>query len=113
MKITLQERFENFVQPRDDGCWYWMGAKQGAYGVISIAGKNQLAHRVSLKIYNNEDVPADLCVRHKCRTKTCVNPAHLETGTRAQNQADRVRDGTAGGRRLWIKPAANLNTEPT
>ena len=100
MKITLSERFQKFIQPRADGCHIWMGAIQGAYGVISIDGKLKLAHRVAVSL-DNRKVPDDMCVRHICKTKTCVNPEHLQVGTLKENQADRHRDGTASRRRLW------------
>tara|TARA_R110000868_G_scaffold295864_1_gene556149 strand:+ start:9 stop:389 length:381 start_codon:yes stop_codon:yes gene_type:complete len=109
MKITLGERFQKFVQPRADGCQIWMGALQGAYGVISIDGKLKLAHRVAVKL-DGRKLPDDLCVRHICKTKSCVNPEHLQVGTLKENQADRHRDGTSNRKKLWIKPSENLNT---
>ena len=108
MKITLSERFQKFIQHRADGCWEFMGAKQGAYGVISIDGKLNLAHRVAVKL-DGRKLPDDMCVRHLCKLKTCVNPAHLQIGTLKENQADRHIDGTASRKRLWVKPSENLN----
>lgn len=40
----------------------------------------------------------DIVVRHKCDTPNCVNPLHLETGTKADNDLDReVRGRTLKG----------------
>ena len=36
----------------------------------------------------------DLIVRHKCRTKGCYNPNHIELGTNYDNSMDQFRDGT-------------------
>ena len=103
MKITLQERFEKFVEITPGGCHIWRGACQGTYPVISVGGKLKLAHRIAMEIYG-DGTPDDMCVRHKCKQKRCVNVDHLQVGTLAQNQADRIRDGTASRKRLWEKP---------
>lgn len=39
-----------------------------------------------------EDVPDDLVIDHLCATPACVNPAHLEPVTQAEN----VKRGRAG-----------------
>jgi DNA invertase Pin-like site-specific DNA recombinase len=43
---------------------------------------------------NVGEIPQGLIIRHKCKSKLCVNPAHLELGTYRQNSLDRFRDGT-------------------
>jgi hypothetical protein len=57
-------------------------------------GKSHRAHRVSWLLAGNT-IPEGHIIRHKCRAANCVNPAHLETGTIAQNNADMIRDGTS------------------
>lgn len=66
-------------------CWMWIGPQRKGYGYLF--GRN--AHRV---IYERlvSDVPAGLELDHLCRNPLCVNPAHLEPVTHAENMARRV-----------------------
>jgi hypothetical protein len=39
------------------------------------------------------DIPAGLCVCHKCDVKDCINPTHFFLGTKAENNNDRHKKG--------------------
>ncbi len=69
----------------DSGCVVWTGAKQsGGYGNIMHAKQWLLVHRV-FWVAANGSIPAGLTIDHKCRVRTCVNPAHLEVVTLSEN----------------------------
>lgn len=70
----------------DDDCWIWQGAKDSTgYGYV---GRNQTGsrsvHRV-MYIIKYGMVPKELDLDHKCRSKHCINPDHLEPVTRSEN----------------------------
>jgi hypothetical protein len=83
LEIELREQLKSrhhFVPcllTGENDCWIWLGPRHiDNYGLV---GK-QLAHRYVAQLY----VPLPqlnfgrMIVRHKCRVKPCVNPAHLE-----------------------------------
>lgn len=82
-------RIDNLTRYRVDtttGCWIWTGPLlPNGYGRASrpMFG-TRLAHRV-LYIERMGPVPEGLELDHTCRTKACVNPAHLEPVTGAEN----------------------------
>lgn len=83
MDRRLLERL--FYAIGGDGCWEWQGTihHQG-YGVIRIGDRIHRAHRV---VYEATVAPiADgFVLDHLCENKRCVNPAHLEPVTHAEN----------------------------
>jgi hypothetical protein len=77
-----------------DECWLWTAGKlsQG-YGAVNVRGKVMRAHRQAYEVENGAGSAEGFVVRHKCDTPACVNPAHLERGTVADNNRDMVERG--------------------
>ena len=73
------------IHPILGQCWEWIGARNDAgYGQIWDGDKVIYAHRVSYE-FANGPIPGGLVIDHLCRTPACVNPAHLEPVTNAEN----------------------------
>ncbi len=105
------------------GCWEWQGESLRGYGLcdpkhygvedgwIKANGQRRaLAHRVSY-IQNVGHIPEGLVVRHKCDNPPCVNPDHLELGTRADNQRDMQERNRGRGPALTCKRGHDLTDE--
>lgn len=98
-KGTVDERFEAKVayEPMS-GCFLWTGAVgTNGYGYIKIDGRAVAAHAYA-DDRERGPLPPGLTRDHLCRVQTCVNPAHLERVTRAENSrremAARMADKT-------------------
>jgi hypothetical protein len=81
-------RMWSFVNPDlNTGCWIWGGPlNRYGYGVFTVSNPNRwlLAHR-AVYVSTISYVPEDRFLDHKCRTRCCVNPAHLRVVTFAEN----------------------------
>lgn len=85
---TAEQRFWTKVaKGTDDECWLWQGAlTTTGYGSFKAAGWPGGAHRISYLLLVGP-VPEGLVLDHLCRVRNCVNPAHLEPVTSAENTA--------------------------
>lgn len=74
-----------------NGCWEWRGSRhpQG-YGVVGRKSVLITTHRLSYMTWVGP-IPEGHVVRHKCDNPPCINPEHLETGTKGQNNEDTAR----------------------
>lgn len=96
--LTILDRLHaNIVVVGD--CWLWTGPTSAdGYGYLRIGSRSDgtrgsvRIHRLAYELAHGP-VPKGLCVCHSCDHPQCINPAHLWVGTRAQNNADRVRKG--------------------
>lgn len=68
----------------DDGCWLWLGQKQGGYGRTSYRGRLWMVHRITYTEIRGE-IPSGMQIDHLCMRTSCCNPDHLEVVTQSQN----------------------------
>lgn len=94
----------------ETGCWLWTGSiNDKGYGLTNVNGKTVSAHRTTYQCHVGP-VPAGLTLDHLCRVPRCVNPAHLEPVTQAENNRRavlaRIRNATC----KWGHPFDSENT---
>jgi len=81
---SLVERIWRRIE-RSEGCWLWTGQiNDHGYGLICRDDRPARAHRVVYELLV-EPIPEGLVLDHLCRVRHCVNPAHLEVVTLAEN----------------------------
>lgn len=97
-----RRRFEKLIV-RGPECWEWLGYRSSeGYGVITMARKQRLAHRLSYE-FNIGPIPDGLDLDHLCRNRGCVNPAHLEPVTPRVNNLRGTSPAAANAKKTHCK----------
>lgn len=88
---SFTQRLEPFIDKTND-CWIWRGnVNSMGYGRVWFEGKSHLVHRLMFERFTGEAI-GDKVVRHfVCDNPPCCNPAHLRSGSKAENSRDAVR----------------------
>lgn len=69
----------------NSGCWLWTGyLNRDGYGKFTLKGRSSESHRWAYRFLVGE-IPAGLQIDHRCRTRNCVNPLHMEAVTARVN----------------------------
>lgn len=81
----VADRIWKYVH-KTETCWLWTGhLNNNGYGKIGDEGRRSVyAHRAMYELLI-APIPPGLTIDHLCRTPACVNPAHLEPVTHAEN----------------------------
>lgn len=80
--------------PELEPCWECSSHKGDAKGYPrhNVNGTNtKMCRTIYSEMYG--EIPDGLVVRHKCDNPKCINPNHLEIGTRKDNADDRSMRG--------------------
>ncbi len=75
-KTAIEKLMEFVVPVTESGCWLWIGETQDDYGHMSIDGEDVCADKVFWESLHGQ-IPIGLCLCHKCKIRSCVNPNHL------------------------------------
>lgn len=68
-----------------NGCILWRGSKtRGGYGTANIGGRKTTAHRIAFEATKGP-IADGLEIDHLCGDPLCINPAHLEAVSHAEN----------------------------
>jgi hypothetical protein len=110
------ERFVRFMRmvrigSEPGSCWIFTGnCPGGRHGHFSIDYGTVKAHRWIYELVCCP-IPEGLVLRHKCDVANCVNPAHLEPGSCADNTRDMYDRGRNPDRKGSNHPLSVLSEE--
>ena len=108
-------RFWAKIEVAEPGCWIWTGHRlKGGYGMIARTRRlgPTTAHRFAYECLVGP-IPDGQQLDHLCRTRSCVNPGHLEVVTQTENIRRGVGFGGVNYRKTRCKRGHRFTSENT
>lgn len=84
---TLEERLTTKSRRAENGCLEWMFPDKRGYGRLEFQRERDKAHRWAWRLWVGP-IPDGMSVLHKCDNPPCIEPRHLELGTKKKNNDD-------------------------
>jgi hypothetical protein len=84
-RVNVSPKCVLYTEKPETGCWLWAGTtRRDGYPNLFVDRGVCLAHRY---VYSKlvHPVGEDVELNHLCRTRYCINPAHLEPTTHVGN----------------------------
>jgi hypothetical protein len=103
------ERFWRKVK-KTKSCWMFKGAY--GHGQFKVDGRSVMAHRYAYELVVGP-IPDGMVLDHLCRKAGCVNPAHLEPVTQAENVRRGVSAAAQNARKTHCKRGHEFTSENT
>lgn len=105
--MTTLQKILSRASRAESGCLLLPDQKHHRYPEVYVGElrRRMNGHRAMWTVVNG-DIPAGMCVLHRCDVPRCVEPSHLYLGTMADNMHDRDakgRNGTIGERARHAK----------
>jgi hypothetical protein len=76
---------KTYLEDGKEHCWLWKGHTNTlGYGTFSNSSNTKFAHRFSVQLHG-KIIPEKLVINHKCETRNCVNPSHLNIMSQKTN----------------------------
>lgn len=100
--LTPEQRFRAKVD-KTETCWLWTaGRMAGGYAALAMGRRMVRAHVFAYELLVGE-IPEGLVLDHTCHVRHCVNPAHLRTVTRKQNNENHSGKALASNRTSGVR----------
>lgn len=113
---TREERlWSGIIIDPNSGCWLWTKHVDACgYGRMGFEGKVVSVHRFSYETFVGK-IPIGLEIDHKCRTRCCARPDHLEPVTHLENvrRGDAKLKGLHNKNKAYCKFGHQYNEENT
>lgn len=101
--MTPEQRIRHYGWNEEQGplntpCWIWAGVlHKDGYGRLKVSSESKKVSRLAYEAWVGPIPPGEgyhgTVVRHRCDVRACINPAHLELGSNADNMRDKALRG--------------------